>query len=174
MPKLAAIGLSLYVGLALRFDGSEGFNQTAGLPLLALCFALAVLYAVLTDGAVGPAQSFLCWRPLTNVGKYAYGIYVYHVPVLYFGAVLTAKFVPPAVRVSTWFGYASIAILFAASYQIAKLSYTLFERRFLNFKDRFAVTYVDEAPAAARPGSADRIDDRFAGQSLAASKASTG
>jgi peptidoglycan/LPS O-acetylase OafA/YrhL len=81
------------------------------------------------------------------VGKYAYGIYVYHVPILYFGGVLIVKYVPPAVRASTWFGYASIAILFVISYQVAKLSYTLFERRFLNWKDRFAARYAREAVA---------------------------
>jgi peptidoglycan/LPS O-acetylase OafA/YrhL len=145
MPKLAGMGLTIYVVLALRFGGSQAFNQTAGFPLLAFSFALSVLYAVLTDGIASPAQSFLCWRPLTNVGKYAYGIYVYHVPILVFGDLLIAKYVPPAVRASTWFGYASIAILFVVSYQVAKLSFTRFERRFLNWKDRFAVRYRSPA-----------------------------
>jgi peptidoglycan/LPS O-acetylase OafA/YrhL len=148
MLLLAGVGLYLYTVLALRFGGSEAFNQTAGFPLLALCFALVVLYAALTDGVASRAQSFLCWRRLTNVGKYAYGIYVYHVPILYFGGVLIAKFVPLAVRTSPWFGYASIAILFVLSYQVAKVSYNRFERRFLNWKDKFAPRYASEVVAA--------------------------
>lgn len=142
MPWFAGIGFYLYVALAFRFGGSDAFNQTAGFPLLAACFALAVLYAVLTEGRATPAQALLCWRPLTTVGKYAYGIYVFHVPILYFGDNLIKKFVPQSVQVSTWFGYVSIAILFVVSYQMAKFSYNMFERRFLNWKDKFAAKYA--------------------------------
>jgi len=149
LPWLAGGGFYLYVMLAFRFRVPDAFNQTVGFPLLAVCFALVVLYAVLTEGSASPAQWFLCWRPLTNVGKYAYGIYVFHVPLLYFGDNLIARFVPPAVRASTWFGYASIAVLFVVSYQMAKFSYNFFERRFLNWKDRFAARYAREAAMAA-------------------------
>jgi hypothetical protein len=45
------------------------------------------------------------------------------------------------VRATTWFGCAAIAMLLLASYQMAKLSYTRFERYFLSWKDRFEVRY---------------------------------
>jgi peptidoglycan/LPS O-acetylase OafA/YrhL len=141
-PWIAGAGLYLYAALALKFPGSEAFNQTAGVPLLAACFALLVLYAVSTDGHASRGQRFLGWRPLTIVGKYAYGIYVFHVPILYFEDNLIARFVPLTVRSETWFGYAAIAILIVASYQVAKLSYTRFERHFLNWKERFTARYV--------------------------------
>ena len=140
-PWVASIGLYLYAALALKFPGSKLFDQTAGIPLLAACFALIILYAVSTDGQPILPQHLLGWRPLTNVGKYAYGIYVYHVPILYFEDRLIARFIPPDIRAQTWFGCAAIATLFLASYQIAKFSYTRFERHFLNWKDRFQVRY---------------------------------
>ena len=126
-----------------------GLFRAATLAGFVKCDLSVPLYAVLTEGAASPAQSFLCWRPLTNAGKYAYGIYVFHVPILYFGDVLIGKFVPPAVRASIWFGYASIALLFVVSYLTARFSYNFFERRFLSWKDRFAARYAREAAMAA-------------------------
>ena len=84
MPWASGIGLYLYAILALKFQDSDAFNQLAGIPLLSVCFSLLVLYVALTDGKITLAQRALGWRPLTRVGKYAYGIYVYHVPILYF------------------------------------------------------------------------------------------
>jgi peptidoglycan/LPS O-acetylase OafA/YrhL len=140
-PWIAAAGLYLYAALALRFPGSEAFNQIAGIPLLAACFALFLLYAAATDGRPVLAQRLLGWPPLTKVGKYAYGIYVYHVPILYFEDRLISRFAPASLRAQTWFGCAAIALLFLASFQTAKVSYTRFERYFLNWKDRFEVKH---------------------------------
>jgi peptidoglycan/LPS O-acetylase OafA/YrhL len=142
LPLAGGIGLYLYAVMALKFRGSEAFNQLAGIPLLSGCFSLLVLYAVLTDGKTHLAQRALGWQPLRRVGNYAYGIYVYHVPILYFEDRLIAKFVPAGVRASTLFGCAAIATLFLTAYFTAKFSYTYFESIFLNWKDRFAARYA--------------------------------
>ena len=150
LPRIAGAGLYAYVLITLRFTGEpDWLFEMAGFTVLAVCFALLILHAVLTEGAKSPLQSLLCWRPLTNVGKYAYGLYVYHVPLLYFGNMWIDRFVPQSIRAQIWFGYASIALLFLASYQVARLSFNYFERYFLNWKDRFAPTDSRPLPAAA-------------------------
>jgi len=142
LPLLASGGLMVYILLALAASDKDRYAETIGFPLLAICFALLVLYAVLTEGGTGPIQKFLCQRRLTQVGKYAYGLYVYHVPLFYFGDRLIAASVPAAVRSSFWFGCASSAALCVISYQVARLSYTHFERYFLNCKGRFELQYA--------------------------------
>jgi hypothetical protein len=71
-----------------------------------------------------------------------YGIYVYHVPILYFGGIFIAMVVPTDIRVSSWFGYVAIAALWVLSYRVARWSYNSFESYFLKWKDKFAARYV--------------------------------
>jgi peptidoglycan/LPS O-acetylase OafA/YrhL len=142
LPLLAGGGLAVYVLLAMTSANAERYAETIGFPLLAVCCALIVLYSVLTEGGAGPIQKFLCRRRLTQVGKYAYGLYVYHVPLFYFGDRLIVAMAPEALRNSFWFECAASAAMVVASYQFARLSYTYFERYFLNWKDRFEPRYV--------------------------------
>lgn len=140
MPMVWAGGLLIFLAGAIVYRKHGDFYfQTLGFPILAFAFAVLLLHAVLTEETGGWLRSILCWRRLTNVGKYAYGIYVYHVPVFYFGGALALKFVRESVReTSIPYGYAFAGTLFIAVYCVAKLSYVFFERYFLNFKDRFA------------------------------------
>jgi peptidoglycan/LPS O-acetylase OafA/YrhL len=138
LPWIAAGGLYLYAALALRFARPEAFDQYAGIPLLALCFGLIVLYAVLTDGENTRIQRALNFAPLGRVGKYAYAMYLFHVPILHFEDTLIDRFVPLEVRSSLAFGCLAVAGLIAITYYLAKLSYRYFESRFLQWKGRFA------------------------------------
>jgi len=148
MPAIAGVGLWLYLRANLTSSAPYRLNQLVGFPVLSVCFALLVLYAVLTEGGSGPLQMLLTRRTLTRVGKYAYGIYVFHQPLFHFANVLIGRFVPPAVVSNAWFGYLRAAILIVASYQIAKFSYNRFERYFLDFKSRFEPVY---APPVSTP-----------------------
>jgi peptidoglycan/LPS O-acetylase OafA/YrhL len=148
MPVIAGMGISSYILAAMQAKDQDRLMETLGFPLLAVCFSLVVLYAVLTEGGTGPTQCLLTRRTLTNVGKYAYGLYVYHVPLFYFGDRLIARFAPASVINAGWFGYVSSAILITLSYQTAKLTYNGFERHFLKLKDRFEPTYETRAAAA--------------------------
>jgi len=142
LPALASSGLILYVLMAVLASNSDRYAETVGFPLLAVCFAMVVLHAVLMDGGTGPIQKFLRQPWLTRVGRYAYGLYVYHVPLFYLGDRLIAASVPAAVRSSFWFGSLSSVVLAVISYQAAKLSYAHFERYFLNWKDQFEPEYA--------------------------------
>jgi peptidoglycan/LPS O-acetylase OafA/YrhL len=142
LPVVASCGLITYLVMAIAAPNADRYAETVGFPLLAVCFSLVVLYAVLTEGKAGPTQAFLCKGQLTLVGKYAYGLYVYHVPLFYFGDRLIDTFVPARVRSSFWFGCTNSAVLIVISYHVARLSYAYFERYFLNLKDRFEAHYA--------------------------------
>ena len=73
--------------------------------------------------------------PMKTIGKYSYGIYVLHVPILtvanlLFGQIITESHNPA----KQW---AFVAALFGLSFVAAEASYTLFERRFLALKEHF-------------------------------------
>lgn len=74
---------------------------------------------------------------LTQIGKYSYGIYVYHVFVL-FGFEWfwerTAAYIHPT-RL-----FSNCAILLV-TFMVAKASYDLYESKFLKLKNRFSPQY---------------------------------
>ena len=113
------------------------FVQTFGFSLLAVGFTALILHAAVTDGAGTLLQRALRNGVLTEFGKYSYGIYVYHVPVLLLSDFLIFSRLSPAWIHNFWFGVLCFAVLFAVSFFIAKLSYELFERRFLALKRYF-------------------------------------
>ena len=134
LPSISAFCLALYLVLGRidRANSGDTFNSYYGLPLLAIAFGAAVLAAVLTDSERSWVQTTLRYKPLTSVGKYAYGIYVFHVPVFYFVNTLTGNAPRPA-----WQHYFLMLTQFAISFGIAWLSYHFFEKRFLALKGRF-------------------------------------
>src|ERR1019366_5755327 len=142
MPWFSALCLTAYLA-AVLFGGpqrEDGFNQTGGLPLLAAGFAAILLCAVLTDSERTPLQTCLRWKPLTRVGKYAYGIYVFHVPLFYFVAQAVQP-LPAPIRTAAWFRYSTIAFEFSLAFGLASLSYHFFEKKFLALKGRFEPEY---------------------------------
>jgi len=133
----AIVGLEPYLLLKWRYDEFESFTAIFAVPILAVLFTLLVLHAVVTDGQSNPMQGVLTRRPLMQTGKYAYGIYLYHVPILYFGNTLMGRYFPRWANDSVWVGYLSLVVLWFVSFYVAKASYRYFEMFFLNFKDRF-------------------------------------
>lgn len=84
MPWFAGLSVAIFLALAKFYDHKqESLIPYGEFTLLAAGFSAIVLYAVLTDSERTWIQTALRWAPLTRVGKYAYGIYVFHVPVFY-------------------------------------------------------------------------------------------
>ena len=82
-------------------------------------------------------QKVLRKQFLTDFGKYSYGIYVYHVPILGVLVFALHKGSLGSESGELWFGVLCVALLFAVSFFVAKISYEYFERRFLELKRYF-------------------------------------
>jgi peptidoglycan/LPS O-acetylase OafA/YrhL len=103
---------------------------------LALFYGMLILHAFLTSGDKTLYQSGLRNRVFRSFGKYSYGIYVYHVPLLMVAIRLCArKFSIGTDVLNSWIFCVGVI---AISYLVAKLSYDLFESRFLKLKRWFA------------------------------------
>ncbi len=113
----------------------EVSTQTIGYTLLSAAFALVVLLTVLpATGILSLAMRALACKPLRLVGRYSYGMYVFHLPLhAFFGAALLYHFFP---QPSPTESLVYTALFTLATFLLAALSYELFERRFLNLKSR--------------------------------------
>jgi peptidoglycan/LPS O-acetylase OafA/YrhL len=151
-PRIGPVGLAaaciLAFGLPAFFEPGL-FMQSVGYSALAILFAAIVLSAFLGRDGTGSAERILERPMLTSLGKYSYGIYVYHVPVL------MASFAALASRVniqrSTWLSVAFTITAALTIYGIAKLSYEFFEKRFLRLKVRFKPVFAAESSPLATP-----------------------
>jgi peptidoglycan/LPS O-acetylase OafA/YrhL len=88
-------------------------------------------------GSSGYVCRLLRFPPLRNLGKYSYGMYILHYPI-----VLLLSSAETRVRDS--YGHSSalvslsvVVLGFFASYLAALLSWNLLEKHFLRLKDRF-------------------------------------
>jgi peptidoglycan/LPS O-acetylase OafA/YrhL len=138
--SLALMSFAVVAGWLRALHGSGGdlfFVETIGFSLLALGFSCVIVYAAASDGAATLMQHLLRSRVLTDFGKYSYGIYVYHVPILGAFAFVIHKGPLKSFVGNFWFGVLCVALLFAVSFYVAKISYECFERRFLALKRYF-------------------------------------
>jgi peptidoglycan/LPS O-acetylase OafA/YrhL len=108
-------------------------TQSVGYTTLSFAFALGILLAALpTVGIPAAVMRFLAWGPLRRVGRYSYGMYVFHLPLhVFFGAPTLYRLVPkltPAIILEY------TAAMMVATFVLAALSFELFERRFLKMK----------------------------------------
>lgn len=129
-------------GLAM-YDVS---TQTIGYTLLSLSFALFILVAALpTAGTLRTAMNVLESTPLRLIGRYSYGMYVFHLPLhVLFGTALLHLFasdLTPTVALLYTVGMTALSFLVAA------LSYELFERHFLKLKRRLMPAAERRQPA---------------------------
>jgi peptidoglycan/LPS O-acetylase OafA/YrhL len=131
----------------LRFAGI--YTETIEFSFLAIGYAALLLLVFLGRGSGSLAQKALGNAALKATGKYSYGMYVLHVPIL-----LTADFFlhqPLGLGVNPWTSIPLVAVLIAVSFVAAKASYILFEQRFLRMKGRFEPRFSAPSLAAEAP-----------------------
>lgn len=122
--------------------------HTVGFSIIALFFA-ALLTVTAHDASL--LHRLFTLRPMMMLGRYSYGLYVIHHPVaIGLGSLLGGWQLPtvlgsrlPALLVFS-------AACFAVSLLLAMVSWHLFESRFLNLKDRFAMRGAGAATCQAR------------------------
>jgi peptidoglycan/LPS O-acetylase OafA/YrhL len=127
-----------------RFGSRDGVVQTFGYSFLGVFFGAVLIQALLLP------QDTRMFKVLTypwvlNFGKFAYAIYMFHVPLMYgmdavwFGKLLNIKIAGSHLPTLVLF----IALLSAIVFGAAKLSWILVERPFLRLK-RFFPSTSDE------------------------------
>jgi peptidoglycan/LPS O-acetylase OafA/YrhL len=112
-------------------------QHTAGMTALAVLFA-TVVFSV-SAGAAGAGHRLLTYGPLRSIGKYSYGIYVFHMlpnRIVYqaVGNSLAGRPVILAILAKAVY----VVAMFVLVYLLAFLSYRLFESRFLALKQYFS------------------------------------
>lgn len=157
---LSGLGLAWVVGCLavhvvksdLHLTSSRSMPmQTVGYTLLALGFAGGLI--LLLNTRRGPVRWLsTCW-PLTQVGKVSYGMYLFHVPLLY--ALAAYGFKPTLLPkiAGLWFPAQilfTLAIL-VTTYALALVSWHAFEKHLLKLKRRFpsgVPAHAAQAPAS--------------------------
>lgn len=142
VPWAAGAGIAVLVTIAISrggFEYRDAVMSVVGFPAIALVYG-AALVAALTAPATHPITRALSGGVLGRLGKYSYGLYVFHYPILgalewkfgfsHFGAGWLGGSRLPAVL-----GFALLGT--ALSYGIAWLSYNTYERQFLALKRYF-------------------------------------
>jgi peptidoglycan/LPS O-acetylase OafA/YrhL len=143
--SVRGIVLAAMLTLAVTTAGTRGLavqdasTQTLGYSLLSFGFALIILLTALPmTGFIGSASRVLSWKPLRLVGRYSYGMYVFHLPLsVFFGVPLLHRLTAhPAPAVSLTY----TLVMTAATFGLAALSYEFFESPFLRLKRRLMPT----------------------------------
>ena len=135
---VVAFVVGAVAALAVALWGGSFFRPTNRHIFLFGLFPIAVLFGAtlgltLAARAASPWIRFLRTRPMIAIGKVSYGIYIVHWPL-----VLALQPIWPVpggfwVRQGTF-----LVAITLGSYLLAALSYYLYERRFLDLKDRLA------------------------------------
>ncbi len=98
----------------------------------------AVLFAfIILAASTGKFVFNLETRLLRALGKYSYGIYVFHAVVSQLILAIFIKLLPNNSKLTYEIVYPLICII--ATSIVAALSYEIYEKRFLKLKDRFAI-----------------------------------
>jgi peptidoglycan/LPS O-acetylase OafA/YrhL len=137
--RIALVASILFLGTAL---GTRGFavyeisTQSIGYTLLSLAFALTLLLTALpSTGLLNRAMRVLGSGVLRPIGRYSYGMYVFHLPLhVFVGSPLLHRF---AAAVTPGVALTYTAGMTVATFLVAAVSYELFEQRFLRLKYRF-------------------------------------
>jgi peptidoglycan/LPS O-acetylase OafA/YrhL len=119
-------------------DSEESSVQIVGFTMLAFLFAALLVFAITTSP--GSRYEAVLTNPILRFfGRYSYGIYIFHHPVILFlrwGGV-TATAVPPIFGSQIFGQIAYMILATSATVSVAYLSWHLVEHRFLKIKSSF-------------------------------------
>ena len=112
---------------------NSGWLLTFGLTTIALASA-GLIGLTLRSGS--PLFRLFYRKPLRTLGRYSYGFYIFHVlygfALIDFLIVLTNRFHSKAVA-----GVIAVSVNFVVTFLVSKLSYEMFEVKFLRLKRHF-------------------------------------
>lgn len=126
--------LALVLFFAPTTDHDAPQIWTVGFTLNTLVSGALLLLALRPNGMV---QRLFDFRPLRELGKYSYGMYIYHFPL----AVLLDPIKPPLIQAMHSEVLAKIIFVIGSllvNYVVAKASFEFFESPILNLKSRFS------------------------------------
>lgn len=127
-------------GILILAVSTRGWlGQTDRLGTVCVAIAAATLTLSLVASPNSRYAHFLSIRPLTEIGKRSYGLYIWHLPI--FRWVAEQDFVIP--------DPVSVALKYGATFAVAWLSYRYVEAPALRLKKRFRPPTRDEVPAPA-------------------------
>jgi peptidoglycan/LPS O-acetylase OafA/YrhL len=108
----AAVGIALIVSSAVLFGPSTPFPGVAGLvPVLGTVLVIAAGGATSTPWT----SVVLAWAPVRYIGRISYSLYLWHWPIIVFGAIAFRGVVPDAAQSAAAIGLT--ALLAAATYR---------------------------------------------------------
>lgn len=127
-------GMALVVPLFLRFPQiTSPWILTIGLTLLAVT-GVGLIGITLRSGS--PAFRIFYLKPLRILGKYSYGFYIYSL-IFQLAFIKLLVLLAQKTHSLAIAGIIELSCAFVASFLVAKLSYDLFEVRFLRWKVHF-------------------------------------
>ena len=146
-----------------RVSPDDAVIGTIGLTIWSALMACVVMLAVASKPR-DIAPRLMSFRPLRVIGKYSYGMYVWHYMI--FVALQARGFTPDGLERyfhSTWRAHAAFLIVNGgATFIAAYASWHLFEKHFLKLKEHFpskAPRSSGDGAAGATVGRASWVDD---------------
>ncbi|MGA7560655.1 MAG: acyltransferase [Terriglobales bacterium] len=119
------------------------YMDCGGYTLLALGFGALVLLAAHTEGESSWMQKFLSSRALAPIGKYSYGIYVFHYPILGAATIYAVpRLIVHSVGEAIITPLALVIVVATVTFAISALSYEFFEKRILRLRRYFEAQYA--------------------------------
>jgi peptidoglycan/LPS O-acetylase OafA/YrhL len=157
--NLRTLGWTATVATLAGFVITHGFprvslvSQSLGYTLLAVVFAWFIVATVMAHAAGrGWLVRVLSFAPLRSMGKYSYGIYVFHSPIHHYLGLAALPWLFPETVLRARHAALYVVAVSLVSYLVALLSYHLLEKHFLGLK-RFFVVDAEPASAAGAPRS---------------------
>lgn len=129
---VSALALAIIVGL--KGSAQSAPMMTVGYASLEFMAAYLVLFAVTHSGSSALAARVLRFDALRALGKYSYGLYVLHYPIIVFVFAAEERLKSNSPRLVH---IASVLLAAVASYMAALLSWALLEKPILRLKDNF-------------------------------------